>query len=142
VAASRQRHLKTPSVLSQGSIGVVILGPRNVAAMCRGAFFQSACERGYQASLRDACQFDAGIRGLKPHGYRQETAPRSFKTSRLQTPLQRDVTCWEDLTNRFNGFSRGVETAEIETVFHALRTPNTPLKQAVNEKCWPESFGR
>jgi hypothetical protein len=28
---------------------------------------------------------DAGIRGLKPHGYRQETAPRFFKTSKLQS---------------------------------------------------------
>jgi hypothetical protein len=28
--------------------------------------------------------FDAVIRGLKPHGYLQETAPRSFKMSKLQ----------------------------------------------------------
>ena len=33
--------------------------------------------------------FNAEIRGLKPHGYRQETAPRSFKMSKLQAPARR-----------------------------------------------------
>jgi hypothetical protein len=45
------------------------------------------------------------------------------------TPLQRGVTCWQDLGNRFNGFSRTVNT--VETVPATLRTPNTPLKQGV-----------
>jgi multidrug efflux system outer membrane protein len=58
----------------------------------------------------------------------------------INTLLQRGVTCCQDLTNRFNGFSRGVET--VETVSDALRTPNTLLKQGVNEKWWPRSFCR
>src|SRR5690348_1871711 len=31
-------------------------------------------------NFNDAC----GIRGLKPHGYQRETAPRSFKRSKVQ----------------------------------------------------------
>ena len=38
----------------------------------------------YQASLRDARPFWRLTRGLKPHGYHRETAPRSFKTSKFQ----------------------------------------------------------
>src|SRR5579862_8528419 len=60
--------------------------------------------------------------------------PRSTPGALINTPLQRGVTCWQDLRNRFNGFSRAMKT--VETGSDALRTPNTLLKQGVNEK-WP-----
>jgi hypothetical protein len=56
----------------------------------------------------------------------------------INTLLQRGVTCWQVLRNRFNGFSRVVKT--VETVSGAFRPPNTPLKQGVNEKWRPWSF--
>jgi 6-phosphogluconolactonase len=66
--------------------------------------------------------------------------PRSTPGALINTPLQRGATRWQDLRNRFNGFSRAVRT--VETVSDALRTPNTPLKQGVNEKWWLRSFSR
>jgi hypothetical protein len=63
---------------------VVILGPQNVAAIFRGAFFNPLGRGRIKRRSATLANFDAGIRGLKPHGYRQETAPRSFKTSKLQ----------------------------------------------------------
>jgi len=66
--------------------------------------------------------------------------PGSTLDALIDTPLQRGVTCRQDLWNRFNGFSRAVETVEIQTVSDALRTRNTPLKQGVNEKQWLRSF--
>jgi len=56
----------------------------------------------------------------------------------INTLLQRGVTCWQVLRNRFNGFSRGVKT--VETVSDPLRPPNTPLKRGVNEKRRSWSF--
>ena len=61
------------------------IGTGECAVMRRGAIFQSGGKRAYQASLRDARPFWRLTRGLKPHGYRRETAPRSFKTSKLAT---------------------------------------------------------
>jgi hypothetical protein len=36
---------------------------------------------------------DALTRGLKPHGYLQQTAPRSSKTSKLQSPRSAGEQC-------------------------------------------------
>src|SRR5579864_7237637 len=44
---------------------------------------------------------DALTRGLKPHGYLQETAPRSFKTSKLQSRPEACATVNLSLTLRF-----------------------------------------
>src|SRR5258708_1650369 len=66
--------------------------------------------------------------------------PGSTPGALINTPLQRGVTCWRGLGNRFNGFSQAGET--VETVSDGLRKPNTPLKQGVNEKWWPRSFNR
>jgi hypothetical protein len=67
-------------------------------------------------------------RNPKPEGRRPEGNPKA----EIRNP--------KDLSNRFNGFSRAVET--VETVSNALRTPNTPLKRRVNEKWWRRSFSR
>jgi flagellar biosynthetic protein FliO len=66
--------------------------------------------------------------------------PGSTLGALINTALPRGVTCWQDLSKRFNGFSRSAET--VETVSHARRTPNTPLKQGVNEKWWQGRFSR
>jgi hypothetical protein len=67
---------------------VVILGPAKVGAMCRGLIFNLVVRGRIRRRSATHANFDAGIRGLKPrlkpHGYRQETVPRSFKTSKLQ----------------------------------------------------------
>jgi hypothetical protein len=62
---------------------VVISGPGKAAAMCRGLFFNPVVRGHIRRRSATHANFDGGIRGLKPHGYRQETAPRSFKTSKL-----------------------------------------------------------
>jgi len=63
----------------------------------------------------------------------------------INTPLQRGVRCQPDHRNRFNGFSRHVQT--VETVWDGSRISNTPLKRGVNEterrrrlRCY-ETFG-
>jgi hypothetical protein len=39
-------------------------------------------------------------------------SPSSTRGALINTPLQRGVTCRQDLRNRFNGFSRAVKTVE------------------------------
>jgi len=53
----------------------------------------------------------------------------------INTPLQRGGEQRWNLKNRFNGFSRRVET--VETVLNSLRSANTPLKRGVNENQRP-----
>ena len=50
----------------------------------------------------------------------------------INTPLQRGGRMDDGSENRFNGFSRAVET--VETVLCGSATPDTSLKRGVNEK--------
>ena len=52
--------------------------------------------------------------------------------SLINTPLQRGGGRCHKLGNRFNGFSRHLET--VETVFGPFPSRTTPLKQGVNER--------
>jgi hypothetical protein len=70
---------------------------------------------------------------------RLETRPRHFlkpagltQPALINTLLQRGVGGKRDLRNRFNGFSRAVET--VETVSVSSQASHTPLNQGVNER--------
>ena len=52
--------------------------------LCRGLFFNPAGRGRIKRRCATHANSDAEIRGQEPHDYRQETAPQSFKTSKLQ----------------------------------------------------------
>jgi hypothetical protein len=128
-AASRERRLKRSS-RARAATSIACRGTGECGCdVIVAVFFNPVIGGRIKRRSATHANFDAGIRGLKPHGYRQETAPRSFKTSKLQTPRFSEVFKRYGIV--FNGFSRRSDTAKAVQLLFLRKT--TSLLWGVND---------